>query len=151
MTSRRLAGLARGVLSSFAWTLWQTQTRVVVMVEKELKKVEAKGGRGGSGGISSGGSFPGDGTFRYIPTYHRNGAVGHVCWMVVGVGGMLSTEERLHNKIMMMIMRNSLHTKGGWGQKRIRWCGWMETKKEVVNVVVVRVVVLLLLVHAMLL
>lgn len=45
MTSRRLAwpGLARGVLSSFAWTLWQTRTRVVVVVEKELKKVEAKG------------------------------------------------------------------------------------------------------------
>lgn len=40
MTSRRLAGLARGVLSSFAWTLWQTRTRVVV---KELKKVEVKG------------------------------------------------------------------------------------------------------------
>lgn len=43
MTSRRIGWLARGVLSSFAWTLWQTRTRVVVVVEKELKKVEAKG------------------------------------------------------------------------------------------------------------
>lgn len=66
-------------------------------------------------------------------------------------GGGMSTEERLHNKIMMMIMRNSVHTKGGWVQKRMRWCGWLETKKEVVDVVVVRVVVLLRLVHAMLL